>query len=425
MTTPQISPLPPMPARTDAPVDFSAKADAALAALQPFADQANALALDANAKATAAASSAASVAGVQTAVNNDRVLSQQAAQNAAGSAAAAGVSATSAQNSATAAGLSATASEASAVRAEDAAQYVESITDGAAPINNPNFTGVVKVNNVPLGYAATAPTVGWGDEVMRAGAGGWLSRTPPDSYIAGYPQNIGQSISQIYRKDHADDGVEAHSASIHFATSDTWGRLRVWYDSPSVWVQGGVSTIGSGWTAELYHASNLLNIGTTAATARTALNLFADASGVMTNGPGQLSNDMSNFLSSTTFDEMSSKIGGGGEIDFTTIATNATALTPQAGKSYWLNRNTSSLLTTTLACTHRPGKIRSWHMIVSKNAGAGDNFIPKFAITGLSQSFVAWSGGGVEPPVVSGVSHVMIAFTQIDQSVRAMVVDGW
>ena len=172
MTTPQISPLPPMPARTDAPVDFSAKADAALAALQPFADQANALALDANAKATAAASSAASVAGVQTAVNNDRVLSQQAAQNAAGSAAAAGVSATSAQNSATAAGLSATASEASAVRAEDAAQYVESITDGAAPLNSPNFTGTVKVNDVPLGAAAFKNVGTVAGDVMEVGAFG-------------------------------------------------------------------------------------------------------------------------------------------------------------------------------------------------------------------------------------------------------------
>lgn len=162
MIPPKIAPLPPAPVRADAPDEFSAKSDAMVGALQPFANQANVLAEFVNTRADNADASAASLAGVQSAVSADRVLSQQAASNAAGSAAAASSSASTANSRATAAQSSANASEASAVRAEDAAQYVEGITGGAAPLNNPNFTGVVKVNDVPLGTAATVDT---GNEV--------------------------------------------------------------------------------------------------------------------------------------------------------------------------------------------------------------------------------------------------------------------
>lgn len=422
MIPPKITQLPPAPVRADAPVDFSSKADAMIGALQPFADEANILAEFVNTRAINANASASSVAGVQSAVSADRVLSQQAASNAAGSAAAALLSANNASGSATAAQSSANASEASAVRAENAAEYVENITEGAAPVNNPNFQGVVKVNDVPLGYAATAPTVGDGGEVMRAGAYGL------GSYAMNLtPQQLENAVTAQFFATYEDPdfgysaGVTLPYLSNMYATQILSNPT---VSNPIIRVRNMVEGVWS-QPVTLHHTGNLLNIGTTAATARTALNLFADESGVMTNGPGPLSNDMSAFLASATFDEMSSKVGGGGEIDFTTIATNASELTPQPGKSYWMNRNTASQLVTTLSCTHRPNKIRSWHMIVSKNAGAGDNFIPKFALTGLTQSFAAWSGSGVEPPIVSGVSHVMIAFTQIDQSVRAMVVDGW
>lgn len=156
MIPPKIKQLPPAPVRSDAPVDFSSKADAMVGALQPFANEANILAEFVNTRAINANASATAVAGVQSAVSADRVLSQQAASNAAGSAAAASSSASTANSRATAAQSSANASEASAVRAETAAEYVEGISGGAAPISNPNFQGVVKVNDVPLGTAATA-----------------------------------------------------------------------------------------------------------------------------------------------------------------------------------------------------------------------------------------------------------------------------
>lgn len=55
---PQIAPLPPAPRRSDAPEDFSAKADALAAAQPGFVSQANAQAEFTNSRATAAASSA-------------------------------------------------------------------------------------------------------------------------------------------------------------------------------------------------------------------------------------------------------------------------------------------------------------------------------------------------------------------------------
>lgn len=119
------------------------------------------------------------------------------------------------------------------------------------------------------------------------------------------------------------------------------------------------------------------------------------------------------------------KNSGSGEVNYSALSDNATSLTPVPGAAYRMTRTTSSIITTTLSCTYKSDKIRSWHMIISKGTGAGNNFIPKFALTGLTQTFAAWSGGGVEPPSVSGVSHVLISFTQIDQSVRAMIVDGW
>lgn len=275
-----------------------------------------------------------------------------------------------------------------------------------------------------LGYAATAPTLGGGLEVLRSG----VSRLGQDPDVQ--PEfdlnatGIQHGLGIYYRNPNI--GVIGSS---FMSSSPAFVGTEYSYNDMKAYVLFGNNSAASGskLTAryELYHANNLLNIGTTDATARTALNLFADASGVMTNGPGQLSNDMSDFLSSNTFDEMSSKVGGGGEIDFTTIADNATNLTPQPGKSYWLTKTGTAALTTQFACTHAPGKIRTWHVIVSKGAGANDTFIPNFSVSGLTETSVRWSGGGTIKPTISGVSHVMIMFMQIDQNVRATIVDGW
>lgn len=355
MIPPKIAQLPPAPVRADAPVDFSSKADAMVGALQPFADQANILADFVNDRADDANASATSVEGVQSAVSADRVLSQQAASNAAGSAAAALNSANNASGSATAAQLSANASEASAVRAEDAAQYVEGMTDGAAPISNPNFQGVVRVNSVPLGYAATAPTVGDGVAVLREGAGGWLGQGVASATPFDYPASVADitNLTKTIRSEAVDNGVDALASGIHFSTVDTWGRLRVAYSGSRAWIQGGLASEGTGWTAELYHSQNL----------------FADTSGVMTNGPGQLSNDMSDFLSSNTFADMGSKIGQYENIQRNAAATGTVSINLASASEFdlTLTGNTTIVFDGSVTPT---GKSRSFVVRIRQGATA-------------------------------------------------------
>lgn len=93
--------------------------------------------------------------------------------------------------------------------------------------------------------------------VLRVGDGGWLGASDNDAYGPGYPATLVENVSQIYRRSSTDTGgVEAYSASIHFAAVDTWGRLRVAYYAPRAWVQGGLAG-PTGWSAELYHTGNL------------------------------------------------------------------------------------------------------------------------------------------------------------------------
>lgn len=434
MIPPKITQLPPAPVRADAPVDFSSKADAMIGALQPFADEANILAEFVNTRATNASASATAVAGVQSAVSADRVLSQQAASNAAGSAAAAAASASTANSRATAAQSSASASEASALRAEGAAQYVENIADGAAPLNSPNFQGVVKVNNVPLGTAATADLTtsnadGTAGRVLKVGDGGWMGAGVQYSTPLGYPSSVADVTNQTkaLRSSVVDNGVVQLSASLHFAASSTWGRLRVLHSAPRAWLQGGLASSGSGWTAELYHSGNTLNIGATATTAITALNLFTDASGVMTSGPGHLSNDMSDFLASANFDEMSSKVGGGSAPGPTknhgnvAVAGSQTVTCDVQESDFHImslgSSNTSGTLT--INFSNMPdtlGKHFSWHVRLQRGARK----TVAFAQT------VNWAGG-VVPTFGSGAnSQDLMLFYKVDsETIRGMVIDAW
>ena len=119
------------------------------------------------------------------------------------------------------------------------------------------------LGNLGLGTAATravqtSPTDTTAGTLMAVGAGGWMGRADADSYISGFPQSFGDNISQIYRRESVDNGVSPYSASIHFAASDTWGRVRISYYTPRAWIQGGVTGNGTGWTAELYHTGNIL-----------------------------------------------------------------------------------------------------------------------------------------------------------------------
>ena len=425
MIPPKITQLPPAPVRADAPVDFSSKADAMIGALQPFADEANILAEFVNTRADNAAASASSLAGVQAAVSADRVLSQQAASNAAGSAAAAASSASTANSRATAAQSSANAANASAVRAENAAGYVENIADGAAPLNNPNFQGVVKVNSVPLGTAATKNVGTSAGNVMGVGSFG-IGPTTTGNVTNDFKSKGGYNQFFYGPGDQEFPGI---SAGVTLAySSDWWSQIVVKpLIVPEIKIRSRYSGNAYSPIFTLYHSGNLLNIGTTAVTARTALNLFADASGVMTNGPGKLSNDMSNFLGSSTFDEMAQKVGGGSAPRPTknhgnVAVTGAQTVTCDVQESDFhimslgTSNNTGTL---TIDFSNMPdtlGKQFSWHVRLQRGARK----TVAFAQT------VNWAGG-VAPTFSSAVAgQDLILFYKVDsETIRGMVIDAW
>ena len=67
MSIPTISPLPTAPNRADSPSDFSAKADAYIAALQPWASQVNAIVSELNTNTIPNINTAASNAATRSA----------------------------------------------------------------------------------------------------------------------------------------------------------------------------------------------------------------------------------------------------------------------------------------------------------------------------------------------------------------------
>ena len=115
-------------------------------------------------------------------------------------------------------------------------------------------------NEVPtndnLGTAATRDVGTAAGDVLEVGAGGWLSQSGEDTVSEGYPLTLLDSISTVYRRNTLDNGVLTYSASIHFAAKNTWGRLRIHHQLRRAWIQGGIATSGTGWTAELLHTGN-------------------------------------------------------------------------------------------------------------------------------------------------------------------------
>ncbi|NLY14594.1 MAG: hypothetical protein GXZ10_13385 [Gammaproteobacteria bacterium] len=397
--------------RADAPVDFSSKADAMVGALQPFADEANILAEFVSTRADNAATSASTVAGVQSAVSADRVLSQQAASNAAGSAAAAASSASTANSRATAAQLSADASEASAVRAEIAAEYVEDISGGAAPINNPNFQGVVKVNDAPLGTAATADlttsnTDGTAGRVLKVGDGGWMGMGEERSDPYEYPASVDDATNQtkvIYSRS-IDNGVSTFAAGIHFASRNSWGRLRVGHYSPAAWIQGGLASSGTGWTSQVVLSANLLQ--TTGSSVELPMSQAATTAAIddviqnIDDGSGPRPTKDHGDVAVSAAETVTCDVQ---ESDFHIMSLGSS--------------NTSGTLT--IDFSNMPdtiGKHFSWHVRLQR----GGRKTVAFAQT------VNWAGG-VAPTFGTGTtSRDLMLFYKVDsETIRGMVIDAW
>lgn len=130
-----------------------------------------------------------------------------------------------------------------------------------------------------LTYPATAPTVGDGNEVLRAGAGGWLGSGEGSETVALTYPTIDFGTGSIQEKTKitysaiGDNGVAPYATTFQFGCYSIWGRLRIGAFQSEAWLQGGLVGGSTDWTARLYHSLNTLDIGKTAATARTALQL--------------------------------------------------------------------------------------------------------------------------------------------------------
>ena len=122
-----------------------------------------------------------------------------------------------------------------------------------------------KANTASLGTAATAnlttsTTDGTVGRVLKVGDGGWMGQGQVSYTPIGYPPSLEDATNQTkaIRSTVSDNGVAASATGIHFSAADTWGRLRVNYDTPSAWIQGGFSTDGTGWTSQVVLSANLL-----------------------------------------------------------------------------------------------------------------------------------------------------------------------
>ena len=134
-------------------------------------------------------------------------------------------------------------------------------SNNLSDLSNPT----VARSNLGLGTAATANlttsnTDGTVGRVLKVGDGGWMGQGGQLLTAYAYPTSITDvtNQTQVIRSQALDNGIAAYSSGIHFAASDTWGRLRVRYGSPGAWVQGGLTTTGAGWTSQVVLSDNLL-----------------------------------------------------------------------------------------------------------------------------------------------------------------------
>lgn len=160
---PQIAPLPPAPRRSDAPEDFSAKADALAAAQPGFVSQANALAAfvhqrgsSAEQAATSASGSAAAAAASALAASNSDVSAGNSAAFSAEKAAAAAESAYSASSSA----------QTAQTAAQTASAAAQATADGLAAIAGGPVASVAGLSGVVTLAGLSAAGVATGAQLQ-------------------------------------------------------------------------------------------------------------------------------------------------------------------------------------------------------------------------------------------------------------------
>ena len=201
-----------------------------------------------------------------------------------------------------------------------------------------------------LGYAATAPTVGGGVDVMRVGAGGWLGRGEALSVPYGYPESLDDVTNQtkVIRTSAIDNEVPAYATGIHVAASDTWGRLRFAHNTQKAWLQGGHALSGTGWTSQVVLSANMLQAAGTSTDFPMSQKATTDAIANIPSVPKSAAYtvtaaDKGKSIDTTTNVTIPASVFAVGDVIVVTntSATNST-ITPAAGVTIRLAGTTST-----------------------------------------------------------------------------------
>jgi hypothetical protein len=196
MTAPQITPLPPAPQRNDAPADFSTKADAHVAALPLWTDQANTIAVFVDARASEALSSSQEASSSAASATSSKDSAENSAISASESASIATDKASEAYSSANSAHISAQDAESSAQRAALDAQAVADALSSIAggPVASvAGKTGVVTLDQLSDAGVATQS----GDEILENKT---LQGLKGVSLILGSSSNIDLDAANVLQK---------------------------------------------------------------------------------------------------------------------------------------------------------------------------------------------------------------------------------
>ena len=116
------------------------------------------------------------------------------------------------------------------------------MVDGIAAAKFDEAEQAIATNTAALVDASKAYDFGFGGNRFN----GYPVATPPTS--------VAENITQVYRNESSDGIVRPASASIHFASYDTWGRVRTKYDYAQAWLEGGKTADGISWQAEIFQS---------------------------------------------------------------------------------------------------------------------------------------------------------------------------
>lgn len=440
MTRPVLSPLPAPPVRSDAPVDFSTKADAFLGAFPTLQSQINSATAWISSQVDTTASDVLASQAARTAAETARDQAQTARNEAVAANTGAQSAKTAAESANTAAQSAKTAAEAANTQAQQALTGAEDARDDAkhwaeqaeaivldpdlanliaskAPLESPELTGTVKVNGAALGTAATRDattsntdtTSGRLLEVGDFGLGRSLAGVVGEPLSSGYHTIPGAQF--VFGSDAPDDRPAGSTAAGKLANigNPSW-NTQVWCDAYAtrIWVRTRTSA-GADYRPwqELYHTGNttpdsngILHNGSTIPAGKesvTADDLAAALANIDTSGPRPTKDH-----------------GAVATVGSQTVICNV-----QESDFHMLDMSAADTTgTLTIDFANMPdtiGKHFSWHVRLRR----GGRKTVSFAQT------ISWAGG-ISPLLGNGTDNYdLIMFYKVgNETIRGMVIDA-